>query len=106
MMKSTGVVRKLDELGRLVLPKELRTVVLNINPGDPIEFYVGDNNTVVLKKYEPGCTFCGKIAEDNILFNGKLVCKECSKKLDSIHSANSPTQENSPRTNGLIFDKN
>ena len=57
-MKSTGIVRKVDELGRIVLPIELRRT-LGIDIKDAIEIYV-DNSTIVLKKYEPTCVFCGE----------------------------------------------
>lgn len=57
MLKSTGVVRKLDQLGRIVLPKELRTV-LNLKEKDALEIYV-DGEQIILKKYEPACVFCG-----------------------------------------------
>jgi AbrB family transcriptional regulator, transcriptional pleiotropic regulator of transition state genes len=78
-MKSIGIVRRLDELGRIVLPKELRRN-LNINTTDGLEIFV-DGNTVVLKKYEPSCIFCGEVKKDLIVTNGKRVCKECAKKL-------------------------
>lgn len=77
-MKSTGIVRKIDELGRIVLPMELRKV-LNLNVKDSIEIYVeGDN--IILKKYEPCCIFCGE--STNISdFKGKNVCENCKKEL-------------------------
>ena len=56
-MKSTGIVRKVDELGRIVLPIELRRT-LNIDIKDSIEIYV-ENDSIVLKKFEPTCIFCG-----------------------------------------------
>lgn len=77
-MKSTGIVRKVDELGRIVLPKELR-MTLNINEKDPLEIYV-DNSTIVLKKYEPACIFCSN-AEDVINYKGHNICKNCLQKL-------------------------
>ena len=77
-MKSTGVVRKVDELGRIVLPKELRTV-LNINEKDSIEIFV-DEDTIILKKYHPACMFCDNAA-DIINYNGKNICKDCAKKI-------------------------
>ena len=77
-MKSTGIVRKVDELGRIVLPNELRTT-FNIHERDSLEIF-GDNSTIILKKYEPACTFCGSM--DNIIsFEGHNVCQECAKKL-------------------------
>ena len=69
-MKSTGIVRKVDELGRIVLPIELRRT-LDINIKDPVEIYV-DGDFIMLKKYEPACVFCGS-AKDVTEINGKNV---------------------------------
>lgn len=77
-MKSTGIVRKIDELGRVVLPIELRRT-LDIDIKDPLEIYV-DNSSIILKKYAPACVFCGD-ADDIINFKGKNVCKKCIKEL-------------------------
>ena len=77
-MKSIGIVRKVDELGRIVLPKELRTT-LDINERDALEIYV-DGNTVILKKYEPTCIFCNNI-KDVINFKGKNICPSCLKEI-------------------------
>ena len=57
MMKSTGIVRKVDELGRVVLPIELRRT-LDLAEKDGLEIFV-DGSTIILKKYEPACIFCG-----------------------------------------------
>ena len=75
-MKSTGIVRKVDELGRVVIPVELRRN-LNIAEKDPLEIYL-DNDRIILRKYEPACAcvFCGN-ADDVIKFKGKNVCKDC-----------------------------
>ncbi len=73
-MKSTGIVRKVDELGRVVLPMELRRT-LDINEKDAMEIYV-DDDKIVLKKYRPNmtCQITGNISEDNLSFaNGKLI---------------------------------
>jgi AbrB family transcriptional regulator, transcriptional pleiotropic regulator of transition state genes len=78
-LKSTGIVRKVDELGRIVLPKELR-VTLNINERDPLEIFVDDDNRIVLKKYEPACIFCGGM-EGIVNYKGYNVCRNCMKKL-------------------------
>jgi transcriptional pleiotropic regulator of transition state genes len=78
-MKSTGIVRKVDELGRIVLPKELRNV-LNIKERDPLEIFVDDENRIILKKYEPACVFCGSM-KDIVSYKGYNVCSECGKKL-------------------------
>lgn len=80
-MKSTGIVRKVDELGRIVLPIELRRT-LNIDIKDSIEIYV-DNSTIVLKKYEPTCVFCGE-SEEVTTYKDKNVCKKC---LDEIKNS-------------------
>lgn len=77
-MKSTGIVRKIDELGRIVLPMELRRV-LNINIKDSIEIYV-EGDSVILKKYAPCCIFCGE-ATNVTNFKGKNVCENCKKEL-------------------------
>lgn len=73
-MKSTGIVRKLDQLGRIVLPKELRDV-LGIQKADSIEVFT-EGDSIILRKYTPGCVFCGETA-DNVLLNGKRVCRQC-----------------------------
>ena len=73
-MKSTGIVRKVDELGRIVIPIELRRT-LDINIKDALEIFV-DGSYVVLKKYEPACVFCGN-AKDVSNFKGKNICPDC-----------------------------
>jgi len=77
-MKSTGIVRKVDELGRVVLPIELRRT-LDIAEKDALEIYV-DGNTIILKKYEPACIFCGD-AKDVTTYKGKNICPNCMKEL-------------------------
>lgn len=77
-MKSTGIVRKVDELGRVVLPIELRRT-LDIAEKDALEIYV-DGPTIILKKYEPACIFCGN-AKDVIVYKGKNICRECMEVL-------------------------
>ena len=77
-MKSTGVVRRIDELGRIVLPIEIRKN-LNIENRDTVEIFV-EEDKIILKKYEPACIFCGN-ADDVIMFNGKLICRECIEKI-------------------------
>ena len=78
-MKATGIVRKVDELGRVVIPIELRNK-FDIKVKDPIEIFV-EANSIVLKKYEPNCIFCGG-TKDLVEHNGKLVCKKCIEKLE------------------------
>lgn len=81
-MKSTGIVRAVDELGRIVLPKELR-IAMDINgKGDSVEIFVEDDK-IVLKKYHPACVFCGN-ASNVVYLKGKLVCRDCIKTLSSL----------------------
>ena len=77
-MKSTGIVRKVDELGRVVLPIELRRT-LDIAERDSLEIYV-DGSSVILKKYEPSCTFCGD-GRNVTPFRGKNICASCLREL-------------------------
>jgi transcriptional pleiotropic regulator of transition state genes len=79
-MKSTGIVRRIDELGRIVLPIELRNK-MDIKNKDSIEIFV-DEDKIILKKYEPACLFCGT-ADNVILFKGKLVCRQCLSEMNS-----------------------
>lgn len=80
-MKATGIVRKVDELGRIVLPIELRRT-LNIDIKDPIEIYI-DDDYILLKKYEPACVFCGN-AKDVVSICGKNVCRNCIEELKKL----------------------
>ncbi len=77
-MKSTGIVRKVDELGRVVIPIELRRT-LGIDEKDSLEIYV-DGERIILKKYEPACIFCGN-AEEVTNYRGKNICGACMKLL-------------------------
>lgn len=73
-MKATGVIRRVDELGRVVIPIEIRNQ-FGISEKDPIEIYV-DGSLIVLKKYEPNCIFCGS-SKKLVEFAGKQICKKC-----------------------------
>lgn len=77
-MKLSGIIRNVDPLGRVVIPKEMRKI-LDINEGDPIEI-VKVNNDIVLKKYSKGCIFCGS-DKDVSEFNNLSVCSGCRKAL-------------------------
>ena len=77
-MKSTGVVRRVDELGRIVIPIELRRT-LDIAEKDALEIYV-DGEQIILKKYEPACIFCGD-ARDVINHKGKNICQNCLQQI-------------------------
>ena len=79
-MKNTGIVRKVDELGRVVIPKELRRTG-DIAEGDPLEFYV-EGEQIILKKYEPNCTFCGQ-ADEILVYKGKNICRKCLREIKS-----------------------
>lgn len=80
-MKSTGIVRKVDELGRLVLPIELRRV-LGIEVKDSIEIYTEDN-MIILKKYQPSCIFCGQ-ARNVTQVKGKMLCQGCMTEINQM----------------------
>lgn len=80
-MKSTGIVRKVDELGRVVIPIELRRT-LQINEKDPLEIYV-DGEKIILKKYEPTCIFCGN-AENLHRYREKNICADCLQQLRQV----------------------
>lgn len=80
-MKSTGIVRKVDELGRIVLPIELRRT-LDIAERDELEIYL-DDDKVVLKKYEPSCIFCGSCC-GLVTYHGRNVCMECIENMNNI----------------------
>ena len=80
-MKSTGIVRKVDELGRIVLPIEMRRN-LNIAERDALEIYV-EGESIILRKKQSVCIFCGK-GKDIVDFNGKNVCPDCINKLKSL----------------------
>ncbi len=77
-MKSTGVVRKIDEMGRVVIPMEIRKT-LDIKDGDSLEIFT-DNDNIIFHKYQPSCTFCGSC--DSIQFYlGKRICSDCIERL-------------------------
>ena len=77
-MKSTGIVRRVDELVRIVLPIELRRT-LDITERDSLEIYV-DGSSIILKKYQPACIFCDD-AKDVVSYKGKNICAKCLKEL-------------------------
>ena len=80
-MKSTGIVRPVDSLGRVVLPIELRRI-LDIDKDTSLEVYV-DEDRIILKKYQPSCVFCDSM--DNIMtYKGYNMCQNCMKKLGTL----------------------
>ena len=82
-MKATGIIRRVDELGRVVIPIEIRNQ-FNIVEKDPIEIYV-DDSSIILKKYEPNCVFCGN-TKNLISYKDKLVCSKCAEKLSNFEN--------------------
>lgn len=82
MKKATGIVRRIDDLGRVVIPKELRRTY-GIAEGDPVEIYTSDEE-IILRKYEPadGCSLCGSIADRYVeLGADKRVCVKCGQRI-------------------------
>ena len=80
-MKSTGVIRQLDSLGRIVLPIELRRT-LDINTKDMLEILV-EGNSVILRKYEPNCFFCGS-GNNLTAYKEKMICRRCLRELKAL----------------------
>lgn len=80
-MKSTGMVRPVDELGRIVLPKELRKT-LDINARDSVEIFT-EGDRIILQKYQPACVFCGN-ADNVSYYEGKRICRDCIDKIKAI----------------------
>lgn len=78
-MKSTGMIRKVDELGRVVIPKEIRKT-LGIEERDQIEIFV-DGHSIILKKVESSCIFCEKKDTELINYKDKLICTDCVNNL-------------------------
>lgn len=81
VMKSTGIVRKVDELGRIVLPIEMRRT-LDIGEKDSLEIYV-EGASIILKKYKPSCAFCDG-AKEITVFRGRNICARCMKELKGL----------------------
>ena len=81
MIKSTGILRNIDPLGRIVLPMELRNK-LGIKEKDPLEILV-DGSSIILKKYNPNCIFCGS-SKDLFEYNHKLICSKCKEKVAKL----------------------
>ncbi len=77
-MKETGIVRKIDALGRIVIPSEIRRV-LDIEDRDDLEIYT-EGDAIILKKHAPACLFC-ESTEGVVTFKGKLICHSCLEDL-------------------------
>lgn len=80
-MISTGIIRSIDSLGRIVLPKELRST-FGITPDTPLEILT-DNGMILLRKYKPAgsCAFCGEVSPEAVEFRGKAICPACRRAL-------------------------
>lgn len=81
-MKNTGIVRKVDKLGRIVIPKELRDT-LGLNSDDMMEIYVNDNNDIVIRKYEDQCALCDSTEHLHQIHN-KFLCEKCLSRVSNI----------------------
>jgi len=80
-LKPAGVVRKVDQLGRIVLPKSLRKRY-QMNEGDPVEILVqGDH--IILERYHPRCVFCGSI-DDVREFKERYLCSACITEMSGL----------------------
>lgn len=84
-MKSTGIIRKVDELGRVVIPIEIRNK-FQIAEKDPIEIYV-EGSSIILKKFEQNCIFCGS-TKDLVEYKDKLICSKCASNLTKLKEEN------------------
>lgn len=80
-MKATGIVRKLDTLGRIVIPMELRKI-FDLDIGDPIEIFV-EGSDIILRKYQPACIFCND-ATDITVIHGKNICRNCLDEMKEL----------------------
>ncbi len=80
-MKATGIIRKIDELGRFVIPMEMRNK-LDISSNDPLEIYV-EGTSIVLKKYQPDCVFCGS-SKNIVSYKEKNVCEKCLNDMKNL----------------------
>lgn len=80
-MKSTGIVRKIDDLGRVVLPIELRRQ-LDLDKDAALEIYV-DEDRIMLKKYQPACLFCGSL-DGLTQYQGRNVCAACRQAMQNL----------------------
>ncbi len=83
MIKSTGIIRPIDENGRLVLPKEIRRL-MDIGDGvDSLEVFMNEGREIVLRKYQPACIFCDELL-DLVTYKERPVCVKCIKELKKL----------------------
>ena len=83
-MISTGMIRSIDNLGRVVLPKELRSTY-GITPDTPLEIFT-EGDAILLRKYQPAgaCVLCGEVTPQTVQFKGKPVCPKCRRELAEL----------------------
>lgn len=81
-MKSTGVVRSVDKMGRVVIPKEIRNLLDIKDATDSLEIFM-ENDSIILKKYQPTCLFCNSLKE-SVNIDGRVVCVDCIEKLNRL----------------------
>ncbi|MBN1046218.1 AbrB/MazE/SpoVT family DNA-binding domain-containing protein [Clostridium botulinum] len=79
-MKATGIIRKIDGLGRIVLPKEMRNIMNIVENETPLEIFIDEGN-IILKKYNPGCHCCENM-EDLVEVMGLKICPKCLEELN------------------------
>ena len=84
-MKATGIVRRIDELGRIVIPKEIRRT-MHIEEGDPMEIFT-DRDGIIFRKYRIGCALCGSTEDQETMieFGDALVCLKCRRALANVY---------------------
>lgn len=99
-MKATGIVRRIDPLGRIVLPIELRRT-FKVNQDDALEIFV-DGSNIILTKYEPACIFCGEVREIKA-FDGRNICIECIKEIKDINVWDKYIQLKLKGSEGTLF---
>lgn len=87
MLKNTGIIRQVDHLGRLVIPKELRRMLDMQDGSDKFEIFISEQGDLVLRKYHPTCAFCNSL-DDLVTLNDTLVCYRCIDKLTAIKEEN------------------
>lgn len=81
-MKSTGIIRDVDKMGRVVIPKEIRNQLNIKSDVDSLEIFM-DGDSIVLRKYKPTCFFCDTL-EETVNYNGYSVCVNCIEKLKNL----------------------
>ena len=100
-MKSTGIVRRIDELGRVVLPIELRRT-MNLEVRDPVEIFM-EGDAIVLKKYEASCLFCG-VYDEVRMYDGTATADRVKADYDTMNNPASFLVEYRPKGLIIVFE--